>query len=90
MLFCSSFPTFLRNMNFVPLSVRAAAVALVMLVVDVGPVWAQKRRQEEAPAAPSYTLGYSLVLLAAGAALFVVGRPHARVRDGATNEHDQG
>jgi hypothetical protein len=56
-------------------------VAVVMLVVGVAPAWAQRGRKEEAPAAPSYTLGYTMALLAAGAALFVVGRPHARVRE---------
>jgi hypothetical protein len=62
-------------------------VAVVVLAVGVSPAWAQRGRKEEPPATPSYTLGYSLALLAAGAMLFVVGRPHARVRDAALDEH---
>jgi hypothetical protein len=57
------------------------AVACATLALAVTPAWAQRGRQQEPPAEPSYALGYSLALLAAGAALFVVGRPHARVRD---------
>ena len=77
-------------MKFGQSSGRAAVFAVVMLAVGVSPAWAQRRPKEEPPAVPSYTLGYSLALLAAGAALFVVGRPHARVREGATDEQDQG
>ena len=79
----SCFPAFLMK------TILIHFVVAVMLAVGVSPAWAQRGRKEEPPAEPSYTLGYSLALLAAGAALFVVGRPHARVRESGTGEQDQ-
>jgi hypothetical protein len=61
-------------------------VAGGIFLMGVAPAWGQRGKKEEAAAEPSYTLGYTMALLAAGAALFVVGRPHARVREDAPQE----
>jgi len=78
-----------KRRRFLGLILHSVVIGVAWIAIEGEAVWAQ--RKSKAPPAPverSYPMGYALALAAAGAAVFVVGRPHARVQESRPDDRD--